>query len=107
VAQLEELLTKLDKLPAGAKFRLVASKAPGATVVPGWTPTELKPLMGGVKEEHQLGEEGGYGTLHNPKNWSGLQSLQGSMSTIVRINVRSVAQTSTRSIYRGWLGSRM
>jgi hypothetical protein len=60
VAQLEELLSKLDKLPDDAQFRCVVTVAPGATEVPGWGPTALRPLAGGVKAEHQVGS-GPYG----------------------------------------------
>jgi hypothetical protein len=78
VAQLEELFTRLEKLPADAQFRLVVTVAPGATVVPGWGPTTLRDLSGGVREEHAVGEKDGHGyghisgkTTYIVSNWNG------------------------------------
>ncbi len=77
IAQLEELFTRLEKLPADAQFRLVVSTAPGASAVPGWAPTTLRDFSGGVKETHAVGGEGhGYGpisgrTSYIVANWNG------------------------------------
>jgi hypothetical protein len=75
VAQLEELLSKLEKLPSDAAFRFVVTVAPGATEVEGWCPTALRPLAGGVKAEHQVGSGPyGYGQIggtivYRESNW--------------------------------------
>jgi hypothetical protein len=62
--QLDEVLGKLEKLPADAQFRLVVTVAPGATEVPGWGPTTLRDLDGGLKEEHKFGTEAhGFGQI--------------------------------------------
>ena len=59
IKQLEDLFTRLEKLPADAQFGLLVSLAPGYTEVPGWgPPTKLKELMGGVKEEYKVGSHG-------------------------------------------------
>jgi hypothetical protein len=64
VAKLEELLTTLAKLPRDAQFRLVVHVADGATEIPGWSPTSLRDLYGGLKEEHVVGDEAhGYGPV--------------------------------------------
>lgn len=74
VAQLEELFHTLEKLPQDAQFRFLVECAPGATKVPGWEPTEYKPLAGGLKEEHKVGTEHGYGhtsteMIYYESNW--------------------------------------
>ncbi len=78
IAQLEELMHKLTTLPADAAFRFLVECAPGATKVSGWEPTDYKPLAGGVKEEHTVGEEHGYGHIHSSikyvvSNWDQLR----------------------------------
>jgi hypothetical protein len=62
IEQLETLLKKLDKLPPGAQMRVVAMKAPGASAVEGWYPTELKPFISGDTEDIEVGDkEYGFG----------------------------------------------
>jgi hypothetical protein len=65
IEQLEDLMSRLAKLPADAQFGLLVTLAPGYTEVPGWgPPTTLKELMGGVKEEYAVGTDGyGYGPI--------------------------------------------
>jgi hypothetical protein len=62
IEQLETLMKKLTKLPADATFNVIVRNAPGASEVPGWTPSAFKELMGGVSEEIEVGnEEHGFG----------------------------------------------
>jgi len=63
IEQLEELFTKLEKLPPGAQFRIMAHNAKGYSKVEGWEPSTPKKLIGGVKEEHKVGEAFGYGQI--------------------------------------------
>jgi hypothetical protein len=64
LAQLDEVVGKLEKLPQDAQFRLVVHVADGATEIPGWSPTSLRDLYGGLKEEHKIGTEAhGYGQI--------------------------------------------
>jgi hypothetical protein len=63
IEQLEELCTKLEKLPPGAQFRIMAINAEGYGKVEGWEPSTPRPLIGGVKEEHKVGEAFGYGQI--------------------------------------------
>jgi hypothetical protein len=58
IDELEKLFQKLRKLPPGAKFRVVVTTAPGASEVEGWYPTTLRPLLGGVKEDIEVGSHG-------------------------------------------------
>jgi hypothetical protein len=75
LAQLEELLAKLEKLPSDAQFRMVVDLSPGATEIPGWVHTQLRDLAGGLKAEHQIGEGPyGYGKIggriiYTEANW--------------------------------------
>lgn len=76
IEQLEELMSTLEKLPEDAQFRLLVALAPGYTEVPGWgDPTGLKDLKGGLKKEHQVGSEHGFGhisgaTRYFESNWN-------------------------------------
>jgi hypothetical protein len=56
IEQLEEILARLESLPPGAKLRVVAMRAAGASIVPGWQPATLKALIGGVSEELDVGD---------------------------------------------------
>jgi hypothetical protein len=74
IEQLEALFTRLQKLPDGAQFRVVVNTAPGASEVEGWYPTTLKELMGGVKEDIDVGDSHGFGpikgkTRYRISNW--------------------------------------
>jgi hypothetical protein len=75
VSELEQLLARLNTLPAGAQFRCVVTTAPGATKIPGWTSTRLKDLMGGTKEDVSVGSFGfghAQGSLvYRIGNWDG------------------------------------
>jgi hypothetical protein len=62
IEQLEALCTRLPQLPEDAKFRVMVHTAPGASEVEGWYPTVGKELMGGVKEDIEVG--GGHGFAH-------------------------------------------
>jgi hypothetical protein len=74
--QLDEVMGKLEKLPSDAQFRLVVTVAPGATEVPGWEPTALRDLAGGLKEEHKIGTDAhGFGQItgrivYRESNWN-------------------------------------
>jgi hypothetical protein len=76
IEQLEELMRTLEKLPDDAQFRLLMALAPGYTEVPGWgDPGGLKDLKGGLKKEHQIGGEHGFGHIHGStryfeSNWN-------------------------------------
>jgi hypothetical protein len=61
IQQLEELFAKLEKLPPEAEFRLVVTVGPDASDVPGWGPSRLYDLAGGVKESHKVGSAEGFG----------------------------------------------
>jgi hypothetical protein len=62
LAELENVLKKLQRLPPGARFRVVARRAPGFTHVDGWSPTALKPFKGGKTEQVEVGDKDfGYG----------------------------------------------
>jgi hypothetical protein len=63
IEQLEELFATLETLPPGAQFRIMAHNAEGASKVEGWEPSTPKQLLGGVKEEHKVGEAFGYGQI--------------------------------------------
>ena len=64
IEQLDTLLKKLPKLPPGAKIRFVVDKAPGASHVDGWYPTELKPFIGGSSQDIAVGDrEHGFGHI--------------------------------------------
>ena len=82
IEQLESLFQKLEKLPSGAKFRVVVHTAPGASDVPGWQPTQLRELKGGVAQAIEVGdEEYGFGRIkgkvvYTIGNWSGQQHHQ-------------------------------
>jgi hypothetical protein len=75
VDELEAMLKKLSDLPPGAKFRLVARRAPGYTHVDGWVPTQLKPLKNGVGKRMTIGDQKfGYGPIsgelvYTVSNW--------------------------------------
>lgn len=76
IEQLETLFKRLRQLPPGAQFRVVATTAPGASEVVGWYPTTLRPLLGGVKEDIDIGEGHGYGNVRGKTryligNWDG------------------------------------
>ncbi len=79
VAELEALFATLEKLPSDAKFRFLVECAPGATEVPGWVPSEYKPLAGGLKADHKVGTGGhGYGhisseMIYYESNWQQVQ----------------------------------
>jgi hypothetical protein len=69
-------MSTLEKLPEDAQFRLLVALAPGYTEVPGWgEPSRLKDLKGGLKQEHQVGSEHGFGhisgtTRYFESNWN-------------------------------------
>jgi hypothetical protein len=64
IEQLETLLKTLDRLPPGAQLRVVAMRAPGASIVEGWYPTELKPFFGGSSEDIHVGDtDHGFGHI--------------------------------------------
>jgi hypothetical protein len=44
VSEIEEFCKRLDHLPEGATYRVVAQTAPNATAVPGWIATSVRPL---------------------------------------------------------------
>ena len=77
IEQLEDVLKKLRQLPPGARFRVVAMRAPGFTPVDGWYPTNLRELKGGVAEQVEVGDKDfGYGLAmgkitYTRGNWDG------------------------------------
>lgn len=77
---LETLCQRLAKLPDDAKFRVVVTLGPNASTVPGWSPTYLRELMGGAKEDVDVGSFGfghASGTLqYRIGNWSEEQQGQ-------------------------------
>jgi len=64
IEQLDALLKKLPKLPPGAKLRVVATKAPGASEVEGWYPTQLRQFIGGAADDIPVGDsDHGFGHI--------------------------------------------
>ena len=69
--ELEAFLGRLGQLAPDAKFGVFVSVKAGHSEVPGWQMGErLKDFAGGVKEEHEIGTEHGYGPVKGRMKYS-------------------------------------